>query len=440
MRVLTFRGGTHPFDGKQYAASQPIREVKAGKELAFLTSQHIGAPARPCVKKGDHVLAGQKIAEAGGFVSAPVYSSVSGKVKGIEKRRTATGDLSDAIIILNDDRYESVEFKGCPSPEHLSKEEILSKIREAGVVGMGGAGFPTAVKLSPKNPEQIDTILVNGAECEPYLTSDYRCMIEQPEKITGGLNCILQLFDHAEGVICIEDNKPEAIRILSRAAEKEGRIRVQPLKTKYPEGGERCLINAVTGRELNSGMLPADVGCIVDNVATVMAVYDAVICGKPVMDRVFTVSGDAPDQPGNFRAPIGMYYSELAEEAGGFKEQPEKIISGGPMMGFALYDLEIPVTKTSGGITCFLKDPVSRVKPSPCISCGRCLRACPEHLMSTKLSDFAEHGDKKSFEAFYGLECVECGTCSYVCPAKRPLAQNIRSMRRAILADKKKKK
>lgn len=440
MRVLTFRGGVHPFDGKKYASSQPIRDLKPGKELAYLTSQHIGAPAKPCVKKGDHVLAGQKIAEAGGFVSAPVYSSVSGTVKGIEKRRTAVGDLADAIIVENDEQYEEVSSEPCASTESLSKEDILQKIRDAGVVGMGGAGFPTAVKLSPKDPEKIDYILVNGAECEPYLTSDYRCMVEQPEKIVSGLSCILKLFDHARGVICIEDNKPEAIRVLTEAVRGKDRISVQPMKTKYPEGGERCLINAVTGRELNSKMLPADVGCIVDNVATVMAIHDAVVLGKPVISRVFTVSGDAPANPGNFRVPIGMYYSEIVEQAGGFKEQPEKIISGGPMMGFAVYDLQIPVTKTSGGITCFRKDSVSRVKPSACINCGRCLRACPEHLMSTKLSDFAEHGDKASFEAYYGLECVECGSCSYVCPAKRPLAQNIKSMRRTILADKKKKK
>lgn len=440
MRVLTFRGGVHPFDGKKYASSQPIREIKAGKELAFLTSQHIGAPARPCVKKGDHVLAGQLIAEAGGFVSAPVYSSVSGTVKGIEKRRTAVGDLADAIIVENDEQYEEVSYEECPSPDRLSKEEILTKIRNAGVVGMGGAGFPTAVKLSPKEPDKIDYILVNGAECEPYLTSDYRCMVEQPEKIISGLSCILRLFDHAEGVICIEDNKPEAIRVLKKAAEGKDRIRVAAMKTKYPEGGERCLINAVTGRELNSKMLPADVGCIVDNVATVMAISDAVLLGKPVTSRVFTISGDAPEHPGNFKVPIGMYYAEIADLTGGFKSQPEKIISGGPMMGFALYDLKVPVTKTSGGITCFLSDPVSKTRPSPCINCGRCLRACPEHLMSTKLSDFAEHGDKASFEAYFGLECVECGSCSYVCPAKRPLAQNIKSMRRTILADKKKKK
>lgn len=440
MRVLTFRGGTHPADGKKFASSEPIREIKAGNELAFLTSQHIGAPAGPCVKKGDSVLAGQIIAEAGGFVSSPVHSSVSGIVKGIEKRRNAVGDLCDAIIIQNDGEYQYTSFNECSSLNDLKKEEILNRIREAGVVGMGGAGFPTAVKLSPKEPEKIDRILVNGAECEPFLTSDYRCMVEQPEKIVGGLKCILKLFDHAEGVICIEDNKPEAIRILSDAVQNESRIRVQTLKTKYPEGGERCLINAVTGREFNSGMLPADVGCIVDNVETVMAVYDAVILGKPVMERIFTVSGDAPNHPGNFKVPIGMYYSEIVEAADGFSEEPEKMISGGPMMGFAIYDLEIPVTKTSGGITCFRKDTVAKMKTSACISCGRCLRACPEHLMSTKLSDFAEHGDRESFEAYFGLECVECGTCSYVCPAKRPLAQNIKAMRRTILADKKKKR
>lgn len=438
MRVLTFRGGTHPADGKKFASSEPIREIKAGNELAFLTSQHIGAPAGPCVKKGDSVLAGQIIAEAGGFVSSPVHSSVSGIVKGIEKRRNAVGDLCDAIIIQNDGEYQYTSFNECSSLNDLKKEEILNRIREAGVVGMGGAGFPTAVKLSPKEPEKIDRILVNGAECEPFLTSDYRCMVEQPEKIVGGLKCILKLFDHAEGVICIEDNKPEAIRILSDAVQNESRIRVQTLKTKYPEGGERCLINAVTGREFNSGMLPADVGCIVDNVETVMAVYDAVILGKPVMERIFTVSGDAPNHPGNFKVPIGMYYSEIVEAADGFSEEPEKMISGGPMMGQALFGLDFPVAKTSSALTTFTKDQVAAMEPSPCIRCGKCVEVCPEHLVPQLMMSAAERHDMEEFQKLSGMECVECGCCAYTCPAKRPLTQAFKELRKAVAASRRK--
>lgn len=439
MAILTFKGGVHPFDGKEISMDREIQRLEPGKELAFLLSQHIGAPAKALVSKGDTVLAGQKIAEAGGFVSAPVYSSVSGTVKGIEKRRNALGDLVDAIIITNDEKYESVPFEASQSLADLEAKDILAKIREAGVVGMGGAGFPTAVKMAPKHPEQVDYLLVNGCECEPYLTSDYRCMVEYPEKLVKGLLCMLKVLDHAKGVICIEDNKPEAIRRMQKAIENEPRMQVAVLKTKYPEGAERCLINAVTGRELNSRMLPADVGCVVDNVGTVLAIYDAVMEGKPLTERVFTLTGDAPAQPGNYLVKIGMSYAEIIEKAGGWKQDPEKIISGGPMMGFALYDTSVPVTKTSGGITCFTRDEVVRNEESACINCGRCVSGCPERLVPSLLSDFAEHNDAEKFMAYDGLECVECGSCSFSCPAKRPLAANIKAMRRSCMAAQRKK-
>ena len=440
MRLFTFKGGVHPYEGKELSAEKPVEAIKPGKELVYLLSQHIGAPAKPIVAKGDRVLVGQKIAEAGGFVSAPIHASVSGTVSRIEKRKNATGGYVDAIVIENDDLYESVSFEEA-DPEALSREEILNRIREGGVVGMGGAGFPTAVKLSPKDPSVVDHILVNGSECEPYLTSDYRCMLEFPEKIVGGLEIILKLFNpECKGVICIEDNKPKAIEVMRKAAAGKSRISVAVMKTKYPEGAERCLINAITGRYVNSRMLPADAGCVVDNIDTVIAVYEAVKYGKPVIDRVFTVSGDAPVNPRNFRVPVGMNYAEIIEAEGGFKATPEKVISGGPMMGFALYDLNIPVTKTSGAITAFLQDEVSRSTPSACINCGRCVKGCPARLLPCRLADFAEHNDEKSFEEYYGLECVNCGSCSYSCPAKRPLAAEINMMRQTVLANKRKKK
>ena len=440
MGLFTFKGGVHPYEGKELSAEKPVEAIKPGKELVYLLSQHIGAPAKPIVAKGDRVLVGQKIAEAGGFVSAPIHASVSGTVSRIEKRKNATGGYVDAIVIENDDLYESVSFEEA-DPEALSREEILNRIREGGVVGMGGAGFPTAVKLSPKDPSVVDHILVNGSECEPYLTSDYRCMLEFPEKIVGGLEIILKLFNpECKGVICIEDNKPKAIEVMRKAAAGKSRISVAVMKTKYPEGAERCLINAITGRYVNSRMLPADAGCVVDNIDTVIAVYEAVKYGKPVIDRVFTVSGDAPVNPRNFRVPVGMNYAEIIEAEGGFKATPEKVISGGPMMGFALYDLNIPVTKTSGAITAFLQDEVSRSTPSACINCGRCVKGCPARLLPCRLADFAEHNDEKSFEEYYGLECVNCGSCSYSCPAKRPLAAEINMMRQTVLANKRKKK
>jgi len=439
MGLLTFKGGVHPFEGKELSMDKPVEELKPGKELVYLLSQHIGAPAKATVNKGDHVVVGQKIAEAGGFVSAPIYATVSGTVKSLEKRKNATGGYVDAIVVENDEQYESTTFVEA-DPESLSREEILDRIREAGVVGMGGAGFPTAVKLAPKDPSTVDHILVNGSECEPYLTSDYRMMLEKPEMIVEGLKIMLKLFgDNCKGLICIENNKPKAIEIMKKAVEGVDRVSVAVVKTKYPEGAERSLINAVTGRFVNSKMLPADAGCVVDNVGTVMAVYDAVKNGKPLMYRVFTVTGDAVKDPRNFLVRIGTPYRELVEAAGGFTAEPEKIISGGPMMGFALADLDVPVTKTSGALTCFLKDEVSRVHETACISCGRCLNVCPARLMPTKLAELAEAGDEEEFESFDGLECVNCGSCSYTCPAKRPLAANINMMRQRVLANKRKK-
>ena len=299
--------------------------------------------------KGDTVLAGQKIAEAGGFISANVICSVSGTVKGIEPRLMANGSMVQSIIVENDGEYRTVEGFGQKRDyTALSKQEIRDIVKEAGIVGLGGAGFPTNVKLAPKNEEEIDYVIVNGAECEPYLTSDYRVMLEQPEKVVGGLKVILQLFDKAKGVIGIEENKPEAIRILSELVKDEPRIQVCTLKTKYPQGGERFLIYAVTGgREINSTMLPADAGCIVDNIDTVVSIYNAVCETTPLIRRIITVTGDAIREPRNFEVRLGTNYQELIEAAGGFKEEPEKVLSGGPMMGQALFSYDIPVMKTS---------------------------------------------------------------------------------------------
>ena len=306
MGKLTFKGGIHPYDGKDLSKNSPIEKYLPRGEMVYPLSQHIGAPSVPCVKKGDHVLAGQKIAEAGGFVSVPLHASVSGTVKGIEKRLTATGTMSDSIIIENDQQYTEKEFDSAELSS-LSREEILSRIQEGGVVGMGGAGFPAHVKLAPKDPEKIEYILVNGAECEPYLTSDYRRMLEEPEKVISGLEVILRLFDKAKGYICIEDNKPDCIEKMRALVKDRPRMEVKELMTKYPQGGERTLIYAVTGREINSSMLPADVGCIVDNVETVTDIYQAVVAGRPVMSRIVTVTGNAVANPKIFlclREPV----------------------------------------------------------------------------------------------------------------------------------------
>lgn len=439
MGFSTFKGGVHPYDGKDLAKDQPIQKIMPKGEMVYPVSQHIGAPASPIVAVGDRVLRGQKIAEAGGFVSAPIYASVSGTVKAIQPRRTAVGDMVNSIIVENDGVMEEVEFHPVEDINSLSKEEILNRIKEAGVVGMGGAGFPTHVKLSPKEPEKIEFIIANCAECEPYLTADYRRMMETPEELVEGMKIVLRLFEGAKGILGVEDNKPDAIEKLQELTKDEPRVEVMPLQTKYPQGGERQLIYATTKREINSTMLPADAGCIVDNVETLISIYHAVKFGKPVMERIFTVTGDAVVKPGNFLYCIGMSYAELLEAAGGFKEQPEKIISGGPMMGFSMFELEIPTTKTSSSLLCFLKDEVAASETTACINCGRCVGACPEQIIPSKLAKMSEFGDKAAFEKWNGMECIECGSCSYICPAKRPLAQYIKTMKKQILADRRKK-
>lgn len=439
MGLATFKGGVHPYEGKNLSASKPIQVLMPKGDMVYPMSQHIGAPAVPLVAKGDRVLAGQKIGEACGYISANVICSVSGTVKGIEPRRTANGCMVNSIIVQNDGAYETAEGVGTRrDPQAFSSQEIRDLVKEAGIVGLGGAGFPTHVKLSPKDDSAIEYVIVNGAECEPYLTSDYRLMLEEPEKIISGLKVILMLFDKAKGVIGIENNKPEAIARLTELVRDEPRIEVCPLQTKYPQGGERSLIYAVTGRKLNSSMLPADVGCIVDNVDTVIAVHMAVCESTPLMRRIVTVTGDAIASPQNYHVRIGTSFQELAEAAGGFTTEPEKLIAGGPMMGMALFTLDIPVTKTCSALLCLARDEVAEIPPSPCIRCGKCFEVCPGNIMPVLMMKAALKGDCDKFEKLNGMECIECGSCAYICPAKRPLTQAFREMRSTVMANRRK--
>lgn len=439
MGLLTFKGGIHPNDGKSLAKDQPITELLPTGDLVYPLSQHIGAPAAALVKKGDTVLKGQKIAEAGGFVSAPVYASVSGTVKAVEKRLNPTGSSVDCIVIENDGEYKEVEYAPVKPLAELSKEEILNKIADAGIVGMGGAGFPTRVKLSPKEPEKIEYIIANCAECEPYITADYRRMLENTEELVSGMRVVLSMFPNAKGIFGVEDNKRDCIEKLKEATKDEPKMEVKALQTKYPQGAERQLIYALTKRAINSTMLPADAGCIVDNVETLIGIHNAVICGRPLTERIVTVSGDAVQKPGNFKVLLGTNHRELIEAAGGFVQEPQKLISGGPMMGFAMITMDAPVTKTSSAILAFKEDVVAKNPASACINCGRCVEVCPSRIIPSRLADYAERFDEETFVAQNGLECVECGSCSYVCPAKRPLKQSIGSMRKIALANKKKK-
>ncbi len=349
------------------------------------------------------------------------------------------GDMVNSIVIESDGEMKEVEYKEAASLSTLTKEEIIGKVKDAGVVGMGGAGFPTHVKLSPKEPDKIEYVIANCAECEPYLTSDYRRMMENPEQLVNGMKIVLQLFPKARGMFGVENNKMDCIAKLRDLVKDDPRLEVVELQTKYPQGGERQLIYAVTGRSINSAMLPADAGCIVDNVETLVAVYNAVKFGKPVMNRIFTVTGDAVSDPRNFYVCTGTNYQEILDAAGGCKTQPEKMIAGGPMMGFALFGLNVPATKTSSALLCMTKDEVSAMAPTPCINCGRCVDACPELLIPSRLAKYADHGDKETYEKWHGMECVECGSCSFICPAKRQLAQSIKTMKKMILADRRKK-
>ncbi len=439
MGLLTFKGGIHPNDGKSLAKDQPIKEVIPTGKMIYPLSQHIGAPATAIVGKGDTVLKGQKIAEAGGFVSAPIYSSVSGKVIALEKHLNPTGNSVDCIVIENDGEYNEVEYSSPKALGEMSKEEILNKIGEAGIVGMGGAGFPTRVKLSPKEPDKIEYIIANCAECEPYITADYRRMLENTEELVSGMRVVLSLFENAKGIFGVEDNKKDCIEKLQEAIKDEPRMEVRVLQTKYPQGAERQLIYALTKRAINSSMLPADAGCIVDNVETLVGIHNAVVTGRPLLERVVTVSGDAVVHPGNFKVLLGTNHQEVIEAAGGFNCSPEKVISGGPMMGFAMISLDTPITKTSSSILAFEKDVVAKSTESACINCGRCVEVCPSRIIPSRLADFAQRFNEEAFLKWNGLECVECGSCSYVCPAKRQLKQSIGAMRKIALANKRKK-
>ena len=436
---LTFKGGIHPYEGKELTMDKDVIEYVPKGDMVYPLSQHIGAPAKAVVKKGDRVLVGQLIAEAGGFVSANIHSSVSGTVKAVEPRLTASGSKVNSIVIENDNQFEEIEYVKNEKPlAELTKEEILEAIKNAGVVGMGGAGFPTNVKLSPKNADEIDYIIVNASECEPYLTSDYRRLLDETDKVIEGLRLALAIFPKAKGIIAVEDNKPKAIQKLKEVLGNDPDIKVNSMKTKYPEGAERQLIYANTGRYINSKMLPADAGCIVHNVDTVYSICDAVRQGKPLMQRLVTVTGDAITEPCNYLVRIGTSFAELIEAAGGFLQDPEKIIAGGPMMGIPLISLDVPVVKTSSAILCMTKDEVAACEETACINCGRCVSVCPGRIIPAKLADYAKRHDKESFEKANGMECCECGCCSYICPAKRPLTQYIKSMRKMVLADRKK--
>lgn len=441
MEIKTFHGGVHPAEHKELSKESPLTQLLPKGELVYMTNQHIGKPASPVVKKGDHVLAGQIIAEAGGFVSANIVSSVSGTVKAVEPRKNASGGSAMAIVVENDGEYTLAEGVGVECDTNgLTGQEILSKVQKAGIVGMGGAGFPTHVKLTVKTPEKIDYVIANGAECEPYITCDDQLMRTKAAEIVEGMEYMLRLFPNAKGVVVVENNKPEAIAAMEQACQGHDRVYVQPVKTKYPQGGERSLITVITGKHLKLGMLPADAGCVVDNVATIYAIYRAVKFNEPLMERGFTVSGDAVQNPGNFIVKIGTSHQELVDACGGFKQDPKKVLSGGPMMGFAMSGLEAPICKNNNALTCLTVDEVeiAEGQMTACLRCGRCSRACPLGLSPQLMQVAAIRKDYDRYEhKLYGLDCIGCGCCTYGCPAKRPLMQLFKTTKAEIMATKK---
>ena len=444
----TFRGGVHPKGHKELSRQVPLQRYDARGEIVLPLGQGIGKPAKPTVKKDDEVLVGQIIAEADGFISSNVASSCSGKVKAIEKRRNISGASLDCIVIENDGLYTKAEGIGVREDVNLlSNDQIIARVKNAGIIGLGGAGFPTHVKLAPKDPSSIRYIIANGAECEPYITCNDQLMRTEAEGILEGLEIILKLFPNAQGVVAIENNKPEAIAAMKEAAEKRhvaNRIIILPLKTKYPQGGERSLIQVVAGVDFPVSKLPADVGCIVDNVGTIYAVGRAVVYNEPLYTHVLTITGDAVERPSNFIVRNGTMVSELVEACGGIKDGVtlKKVLAGGPMMGFAMSSLSVPVVKTTNAVTLLTQDEVeaSEAQMTNCLHCGRCTTVCPQGLLPQLMADAVHVGDLERYEnKLYGLECISCGSCTYVCPAKRPLTQIFKHTKAEIMALKRAK-
>ena len=438
----TFRGGVHPKEHKDLSRKAALRVFDAKGEMVFPLAQHIGKPAKAIVKKGDPVLVGQRIAEADGFVSANVICSCSGTVKAVEKRRTISGAMQECIVVDNDGQYtETGTFGTREDIDGIANGEILRRVADAGIIGLGGAGFPTHVKLAPKDPLAIRYLIANGAECEPYITCNDQLMRGYAKDIVEGMEIVLKLFPNAQGVIAIENNKPEAIAAMQKAAAGHKRIRVLGLRTKYPQGGERSLIKVIAGVDYPITKLPTDVGCIVDNIGTIFAIGRAVLLREPLFRHVMTVTGEAVKEPSNFIARDGTSFAELIEAAGGIKEgvEAKKIISGGPMMGIAVSSTEVPITKTTNAITVLTEDPVEAAekKMTACLHCGRCTTVCPNGLMPQMMADAVAAGDFERYEKkLCGLDCISCGSCTYICPAKRPLTQTFKQTKAEIMARK----
>lgn len=431
MSLPTFKGGIHPPENKSLNEHKEIEELSPAGDYVFPMSQHIGAPNSPTVKKGDRVLVGQKIGDTEAFVSAPILSSVSGTVKDVAMKMVVSGAMDTCVIVESDGTFESGNFFEKHSDyTSLDNKALLKIIREAGIVGAGGATFPTHVKLNPPPDKKIKWIIVNGAECEPFLNCDNRLMIEHPEPIVGGLKICMHMFPEAKGIIAIEENKPEAIKSITAEVEKhhDPNLTVMPHTVKYPQGAEKMLIYSVTGQEIPPApALPADVGCIIINVRTLYHIWMAVVEGIPVIDRVVSVTGDVIKEPKNIHIPLGAPVSALVEACGGFTEDPWKVLSGGPMMGMSMRSIDVPVVKGTSGVLALSKNSGYHPPETNCIRCGKCTTGCPIHLEPFLMSRYVRLRDYAGFEKVGGMNCIECGCCAFICPARRFLVQDFRS-------------
>lgn len=438
MRPKTFRKGIHPPGNKGRTSSLPIEVLPPVKQVVLPLSQHIGAPSEPLVSVGDEVLLGQKIAEAKGMVSVPLHASVAGKVVAVEPRPHPSGKLAPAIVIENNgsDKLSS-EVEAGGSLEELTRDEIKEMMRRAGLVGMGGAAFPTHVKYYPPEGKKIDCVILNGAECEPYLTCDHRLMLERAGDVIYGLRAMMKAAGAEKGYIVVEVNKPDAIAALAQAASGSP-VEVIPVQVKYPQGEEKMIIYAATGRVVPAGGLPVEVGVVVNNVSTAAALAKFIKTGMPLISRIITVTGKGVKNPKNLEVRLGTMVEEIIEYCGGFSEPPGRIILGGPMTGPAQYRLDLPIMKGTSGILVQTMGEVSGESYSACIRCGKCVDACPYSLLPNFLGLYAGNNQLDAAERYGILDCRECGSCTYVCPSRRPLMQLIKNAKSQIMVRKRK--